>query len=466
MEQIIPPHATEIEKDVLSVMCNRPELIHQVEDILDDNCFYDSDYKYLFLVVMEIHNSGVAVSQSTILHQVVPSGRKDILGTYQEMKKYFSSERVLVKNAEILSEYSTKRALLTKALHILQMIASNETIDDIENEVTEATSIVLSRNKNTEAISMTEAVDGLFELMNREQTNGISGIPTGVKELDKVTGGWEFDDKVIIAARPGMGKTVAAVFHSFYGATIGYPTALISLEVRPAKLVGRMISNLSNFNSSDITKGRLADNQKKIVIDKGNSAKNTPIYFYDNTRSCDINDICRTIRTWHRRYGLKIIYLDYIGLCEDRTVKNSSDQTAITTSVMKKLTRLGNQLGIAMIIFSQLNRENESKADKRPSLNHLKSSGKLEEDATRVIFLYRQDYYDYNEADSRGESFTPTNDIEYIFAKNREGQLGPVLLKCDVALNRVYSRMSIEESQKAVSDYSKNASLNGIQHAF
>ncbi len=464
MEQIVPPHATEIEKDVLSVMCNRPELIYQVEDSLDENCFYNSDYKYLFSVVMQIHMTGVMVSQSAILHQIIPSGKDEILGTYQEMKRYFSSDRMLVKNAEILVEYSTKRALLTKALQILQMIESNEDIEDIENEVTEATTIVLSRNKNTEAISMTEAGDGLLELMNREKSNGITGIPTGVAALDKVTGGWEPDDKVIFAARPGMGKTIAATFHSYHGASIGYPTALISLEVRPAKLMGRMISNLSGFNSSHITKGMLADNQKNIVTDHVKGVSKIPLYFYDNTRSSDINDICRTIRTWHRKYGLKVVYLDYIGLCDDRTVKNSSDQTAITTSVMKKLTRLGNQLGIAMILFSQLNRENESNKDKRPSLNHLKSSGKLEEDATRVIFLYRQDYYDYNEAESRGDSFVPTHDIEYIFAKNREGQLGPVLLKCNVAINRVYDQPTL--TPISVDKYLRNDTLNNVATSF
>ncbi|MGA9651919.1 replicative DNA helicase [Pedobacter sp.] len=464
MEQIIPPHSTEIEKDVLSVMCNRPELIYQIEDILDENCFYNSDFKYLFSVVMDIHMSGVTITQSAILHRIIPSGKNEILTTYQEMKRYFTSERMFLSNSEILVEYSTKRALQTKAIQILQMIESNETIDEIENEVTEATTIVLSRNKSTEAISMTEAGEGLLELMNREKTNGITGIPTGVATLDKITGGWENDDMVIFAARPGMGKTVAATFHSYHGASIGYPTALISLEVRPAKLMGRMISNLSGVNSSHITKGNLADNQKRIVNDKVVEVKDTPLYFYDNTRSSDINDICRTLRAWHRKYKLKAAYFDYIGLIEDRTVKNNSDQTAITTSVMKKLTRLKNQLGIAFIVFSQLNRENESNKDKRPSLNHLKSSGKLEEDATRVIFLYRQDYYDYNEAESRGEGFTPTHDIEYIFAKNREGELGPVLMKCNVAINRVYDAASL--TPISVDKYARNEVFNGAKHSF
>jgi len=468
VNQIAPPHSFEIEKDVLSVICNRPELIYQVEDLLDDDCFYNGDNRYLFSVVMKVHFSGAAVTQSSILPQIVASGRKDILATYQQMKKYFTSDRSLVPNSEALVELSTKRALLTKSLRIIQMIEQKEAIEDIESEVTEATNIVLTRNKQTEAISMGEAVDGLYDLMHRQPVNGITGIPTGVASLDKITGGWEYDDKVIIAARPGMGKTIAATFHSFHSASIGYPTALISLEVRPAKLAGRMMSNATGFNSSDITKGRLADNQKRIITEVGDKSKSLPLYFYDNTRSRDINDICRTIRTWHRKYGIKIVYLDYIGLCRDRTIRNSSDKTAITESVQSKLTEMGDHLGIPLIIFSQLNRGSEEKSDRRPTLSNLKSSGKLEEDATRVIFLYRQDYYDSNESEARGENFIPSNDMEYIFAKNREGELGPVLLKCNVAQNRIYDNnyQSNPQSIKAVEDFYKNTALNNIPMSF
>lgn len=807
MNIIPPPQAPEIEKDVLSVLCNRPELIQTVEETLNSDCFYTGEYQFIFDILMEIHLSGAVVSQSALLHRIIPSGRKDILPLYQEIKKYFTSEKSLIRNAEILSEYSTKRALLTKSLQILSMIEGNDPIDEIEREVSEATGIVISRNRNTEAISMSEAMDGLFELMNREPVNGITGIPTGVPLLDRVTGGWEYDDKVIIAARPGMGKclgkgtkvimfdgslknvedikvgeqimgpdstprnilstvsgtenmywirqnkaidyrvneshilslkrsrnegghtkgdvinipvsdylaknskfksnykgykseidfpeknlaiepyflglwigdgtsrdsgitkpdseiykylngysrrlnlylddtstiercptwtittrsdpskkgtalstklracgvlnnkhipdeylinsksnrlellaglldsdgymdesacgfeitqksesiakqikfladslgfgtsfrskrasikstgyegiayrvriwgdinkiptkikrkkarerqaindwqvtgikvepdgvgeyfgfeidgdrlflledctvthnTVTATFHSYHSASIGIPTAFFSLEVRPPKLVGRMMANASGFSSSDITKGKLADNQKEIVTMKGNLSKSVPLYFYDNTKSRDINDIIRTIRTWRRKYGIEVFYLDYIGLCRDRTIKDQSNKTAVTESVQGKLSECIDQLGIPGIIFSQLNREAEGKTDKRPSLQNLKSSGKLEEDATRVIFLYRQDYYDYNDAQTKGENFIPSNDIEYIFAKNREGELGPVLLKCDVTLNRVYEQPTVEQIQEQAHAYSRNNVLNNIKDVF
>lgn len=463
MEQIAPPKAPAIEKDVLAVLVNRPELIYQVEDVIDENCFYEDDYRVIYSAVMEVYQSGAAVTQSAVLHKIVPAG---LLPVYQDVKKFFTSERALIANAEILVEYSTKRALLEKSYEIQRMIQDNEAIEEIESRVTEATSIVVSRNKSADAITMGEAIDGMIGLMNREKQNGITGIPTGLPSIDRVTGGWEFDDKVIFAARPGMGKTIACTFHALFGAMMGYETALISLEVQPAKLAARMVSNITSFNSSDITKGRLADNQRKIVLEKSDNLRGIPIHFYDNRKSSDVNDICRTIRVWHRKHNIKAAYFDYAGLMTDRTVKRSDDPTAVMNSVMGKLTQLGNSLGIPLIIFAQLNRDNESRGDKRPILSNLKSSGKLEEDATRVIFLYRKDYYDANEAESRGEAFTPSNDMEYIFAKNREGMLGPVLLKCDVALNRMYEVPKVGAVESNNKPFMRNDALKSAQHAF
>ena len=466
MKQVVTPEAPAIEKDVLSVLCNRPELIHLVEETLNIECFYNSDYQFLFDVIIKIHQSGREVSQSSILHTLIPIGRKDLLSVYQDMKKFFTSEKHLIANSTVLAEYSTKRALLQKSYEIINMIDSSDSLDEIEREVHAAQNIVVTRNNQVDSINMTSAVDGLFELMERDKTKGISGITTGVPLLDKITGGWQFDDIVIFAARPSMGKTVVASYHAYSAANAGYPTAFISLEVKPEKLAGRMISNLTGFSSSDIIKGNLALNQKEIIYDKGNKSKQAPIHFYDNTRSRDINDIIRTMRSWHRRYGIKIIFLDYIGLVRDRTVRDSSNRVAVINSIQDKLTELRAHLGIPIIEFSQLNRDNEAKADKRPILANLKDSGKLEEDATKVIFLYRQDYYDANDSSKSGEEFIPTNDMEYIFAKNREGELGPVELKCDVALNRVYERKTNEQIEEDVRNYSRNNVFNNVQTSF
>lgn len=434
----IPPNSPDIERDVLSVMSHRPDMIVTVEDIITADCFYSSDNRYLFEVMMELHLTGQAITQSAILHKLIPGGRKDILAVYQKIRQYFSSESALYRNVELLFEMHQRRELLTQSYKVINMIQGSEQLDEIEKVVNKSVDIVSSGSRKVEGIMFNESLDELEVLMDRPLSKGLSGIPTGLKLLDNITGGWQDEDTVVIAARPGMGKTVAGAFHAYHAALSGIPVAFITLEVSKAKITGRILSNLCGFSSSDITKGRLVQNQKEHLRKVRRSIENLPIYYYDSKNSWDINDICRTMRNWKRKYNIGLIVIDYLQLVTDRMVKDTSDDTRILNSVLPKLSNLKSTIQTPIIELCQVTRANEDKTDKRPGLQHLKFSGKIEEQATTVIFLYRQDYYDANAAQDRGEQFIPTYDIEYIFAKNREGELGPAFLKCNPALNRMY----------------------------
>ncbi|MDR6805552.1 replicative DNA helicase [Dyadobacter sp. BE34] len=435
---IAPPQSKEVEKDVLSVMCNRPELIVKVEEILHSECFYDPDYRFLFDIVFGIHLAGGEVSQSSILNKVVPSGKKDILATYQEMKKYFTSDTALWRNAMLLSELAVKRSMLTKSMQLLGAVEANEPIEKLDTLVNEASDIMTTRNRPIEGITFAHSLDELNRLIDRPETK-LSGIDTGVKDLNDVTGGWQVDDSIVIAGRPGMGKSLCGCFHAYTAAKLGIPVAFVSLEMAKVKLTARIVSNVAHVSSSDMTKGRLAMNQKTIVRDTMRKIEQLPIYYYENRNSWDINDICLTLRNWKRKYGIQLIFIDYIQLIKDRTVRDSSDKTKVVTSVQEKLTHLKSSIGTPIIELAQLSRANESRGDKRPGLSDLKNSGQIEQDATVVIFLYRQDYYDATAAQERGEEFTPTNDLEYIFAKNRDGEMGTVLVKASMSQNRIWS---------------------------
>jgi replicative DNA helicase len=257
--------------------------------------------------------------------------------------------------------------------------------------------------------------------------------------VNEFTSGWEKDDLIIIAARPGMGKTLSAIFHAYHAALSGIPVAFVSLEMTKAKLTSRIVSNVCGVSSSDITKGRLAGNQKKLVYAKRGEIENLPIYYYENKNSWDINDIVLVMRNWKRKYGIGLIFFDYLQLITDRTIRDASDPVKVITSVQRKITNLKSTIEVPVIELSQLSRNNEGRGDKRPGLSDLKGSGQIEQDASIVIFLYRQDYYDANAAKQKGETFVPTNDLEYIFAKNRGGEISTLPLKADLALNRIWS---------------------------
>lgn len=465
---ILPPNSPEIEKDVISVLSHRPDLLVTVEEFIGPECFYDADYQYLFGVMFDLHMAGEAITQSSILHRIVPSGRKDILQVYQKSRQYYSDETALFHNVQVLVELSKKRTVLTNSHKILNMIQNGVSLDKIETVVNESMDLLQTANRGVRGEMFTESLDELEALMDKPASSGLSGITTGVKLLNNITGGWQMDDTVLIAARPGMGKTILAAFHAHKAAASGVPVAFITLEVSKAKITGRIMSDICGFPSSDITKGRLAHNQKQYVRQVRHTIERLPIYYYDSENSWDINDICKTMRNWKRKYKIGLIVIDYVQLVEDRTVRESSDSTKVLNSVVPKLTRLKTQIQTPLIVLSQLTRETESTGTKRPSLKNLAGSRKLEEQATVVIFPYRQDYYDANDARERGQEFVPTYDMEYIFAKNREGELGPALVKCNPALNRVYEDtptntiMSFEQA----SGFSKNSALDGAQSSF
>jgi len=459
-KEISPPEAPAIERDVLSVICYRPELIPEIEEILNEKCFYTPDYNYIFKIVMEVYFSGVEVTQSAILQKIIPTNLSYLLTVYQDLRKFFTTEKNLLTNAGILADYSVKREILTQAFRLINMIDAGDSMDEIEAEVHETETIVITRASTVDGVTMDSAINGMFELMEREvSSKGVTGIPTGIPSIDKMTGGWDADDIITFAARPGMGKTASAAFHSYFAASEGFPTAFFCFEVKPDKIAARMVSNASGVYASDITRNNMVPAQRGIVTKKGNDSRNLPLHFYDNSRSTDINDILRTIRAWVRKYGIKIVFIDYIGLMKDRTIRDQSNKTAVIESIMSKLRELRAQLRIPFIIYSQLNRGNEDRTDRRPKLHDLKHTGKIEEDSTRVIFLYRQDYYDALQSEESGEPFYPSHDMEYIFAKNREGFTGIALLKCDIGLNRFWDIGYPPANQLAVIE-SKEKKIN------
>ncbi|MCE6992083.1 DnaB-like helicase C-terminal domain-containing protein [Dyadobacter sp. CY323] len=436
----LPPYSKDLERDVLAVLSHRPELLVKVEEILNSDCFFNPEYKYLFDVIFGIHLSGKDVTQSAILQTIVPSGKGGILKTYQEIRKFFTSESSLWQNSLSLSELSVKRAILEKSMEIQTMIAANESVDKLDQLVNQTAEIVTTRNRPVNGNNFSESLDEMERAMNRPITKGLSGIETGIPDINELTGGWEEDDIVVIAGRPGMGKTLSGIFHAYHAALSGIPVGFVSLEMRKYKLTSRIMSGLTGFPSSDIDKGRLAQNQKEIVQARRKRLENLPIYYYENTNSWDINDICLTLRNWKRKYGIGLLFFDYIQLIRDRTIRDSSDKTKVVTSVQEKLTHLKSSLRVPLVELAQLSRNNESRGgDKRPQLSDLKNSGQIEQDASIVIFLYRQDYYDALAAKEKGEEFIYTNDLEYIIAKNRAGETGPVELKADMRTNRIWS---------------------------
>jgi len=269
--------------------------------------------------------------------------------------------------------------------------------------------------------ALLQAVNNLGDVM----TNGsLSGVPTGYPKLDEITGGWLKGNVILFAARPGAGKTIALLEHTRCASEQNKKVLFLSLEMPVLSLIYRMISGQldSGLPYSKIKTGRISIDQfTEIQRTAIANLEKLPITWYDGANR-DINYLSNVIQKIVRENKIDMVVIDYIQLMSDSSIK-TSNETEIAGSVADKIQALSKKLNIPFLCAAQLNRSNEGRTSHRPRLNDLRSSGKLEQMASVVIGLYRDDYYAYERAKESGENMMPefNNIIEYIFLKQRDG---------------------------------------------
>jgi replicative DNA helicase len=271
-------------------------------------------------------------------------------------------------------------------------------------------------------------------------TNGsLSGVPTGYKILDDVTGGWLKGNVVLFAARPGQGKTICLLEHSRHASQMNNKVLFLSLEMPVISLIYRMISGQLDDSTpySKIKTGKINIEQfTNIQRDAVGKLEKLPITWYDGANR-DINYLSSLIQKIVREKGIDMVCIDYIQLMSDNSIKGSNE-TEIVGSVADKIQMLSKKLNIPFLCAAQLNRSNEGRTSHRPRLNDLRSSGKLEQMASVVIGLYRDDYYKYEKAKEEGNANVQfDNTIEYIFMKNRDGDTRTAEMFIDVATSKI-----------------------------
>jgi replicative DNA helicase len=271
-------------------------------------------------------------------------------------------------------------------------------------------------------------------------TNGsLSGVPTGYKILDDVTGGWLKGNVVLFAARPGQGKTICLLEHSRHASQMNKKVLFLSLEMPVISLIYRMISGQLDDSTpySKIKTGKINIEQfTNIQRDAVGNLEKLPITWYDGANR-DINYLSSLIQKIVREKGIEMVCIDYIQLMSDSSIKGSNE-TEIVGSVADKIQMLSKKLNIPFLCAAQLNRSNEGRTSHRPRLNDLRSSGKLEQMASVVIGLYRDDYYKYEKAKEEGNANVQfDNTIEYIFMKNRDGDTRTAEMFIDVATSKI-----------------------------
>ncbi len=430
----LPPQRLEMEAAVLGALMLEKDALTTVVDILKAHSFYKDGHQRIYKAISNLFDKSEPIDQLTVVQELREMGELEAaggVGYVAGLTMQINSAANIEAHARVILEAAIKRELIRTATDILR---------DAYEETTDVFELLDATEKNIFQVSednMRKGVDSMQDLMvkaikeleeKKHQKDGLTGVPTGFSALDRVTSGWQPSDLVIIAARPGMGKT-AFVVSAMRNAAVDFkkPVAIFSLEMSSLQLVNRLISAEAELDSEKIKKGNLADYEWAQLNHKISALSSAPI-FIDDTPALSIRELRAKCRRLKSQHDIQLIIIDYLQLMSGGEAgRPGGNREQEIASISRALKGIAKELNIPVIALSQLSRSVETRGgDKKPQLSDLRESGSIEQDADMVIFLYRPEYYKITE----DEMGNPTQGMgEVIIAKHRNGSLETVQLK-------------------------------------
>ncbi len=430
----LPPQAVELEEAVLGALMLEKDALTTVIDILKPESFYKDANKEVYSAIVALFNNSEPVDMLTVANQLRNMAKLEMVGGayyLTELTSKVNSAANIEFHARIVAEMAIKRELIRISSEIQKDAFEDTTdafllLDRTEQSLFEVSESNVRKNYADMRSIMREALNELEA--RKDHQDGLTGVPSGFTALDRITSGWQNSDLVIIAARPGMGKT-AFVVTAMRNAAVDFnqPVAIFSLEMSNVQLVNRLISAEAELESDKIKKGSLADYEWEQLVHKTAKLSNAPIYI-DDTPALSILELRAKCRRLKAQHDVRLIIIDYLQLMTgDSTRGNNGNREQEIASISRALKNIAKELDVPVLALSQLSRAVETRGgDKRPQLSDLRESGSIEQDADMVMFLYRPEYYGITE-DENGQ---PTNGTgEIIIAKHRNGSLDTAQLK-------------------------------------
>ncbi|NOS90453.1 MAG: replicative DNA helicase [Cyclobacteriaceae bacterium] len=426
----LPPQAVDLEEAILGALMLEKNALTAVVEFLRPDHFYKEQHKEIFNAIIDLFKASEPVDMRTVVAQLRKNAKLELVGGayyIAELTSKVSSAANIEYHARIIIEMAIKRDLIQIASQMHQDAYEDTTdvfelLDKTEQSIFQISDSNLRKNYDNMKSLMYRAIQELQEKKNHK--DGLTGIPSGFSRLDRVTSGWQKSDLVIIAARPGMGKT-AFVVSALRNAAVefNHAVAIFSLEMASLQLVNRLISAEAELESEKIKKGNLAEFEWQQLVHKTNRLSSAPI-FIDDTPALSILELRAKCRRLKAEHNIQLVVIDYLQLMKGEASGNREQEIA---SISRALKGIAKELSIPVIALSQLSRGVETRGgDKRPQLSDLRESGSIEQDADIVMFLYRPEYYKIT-VDEEG---LPTQGMaEVIIAKHRNGSLENVKLK-------------------------------------
>lgn len=423
------PRATEIEAAVLGALMLEKDAFAQVCDLLKPESSYEPRHATVYAAIQALGLAQEPIDMMTVTNRLRKDGELEKIGGagfVAGLTINVASAAHIEYHARIVAQKHLARELISFASTV-ENAAFDESndIDDLLQETETRLFDLSQRNLKREVVQINPLLSKAVEQMQiaAQRTSGLSGLPTGFHELDKMTSGWQNSDLIIIAARPAMGKTAFVLSMALNIAMSDNPVAVFSLEMSNLQLVNRLISNACEIAGEKIKSGALSEVEWTQLLSRMQKLQGVPL-FVDDTSSLSMMELRTKARRLVREHGVKIIIIDYLQLMTAGIKLGSREQEVSTIS--RSLKQLAKELDIPVIALSQLNRKLEDRGnkDKRPQLSDLRESGAIEQDADIVCFIHRPEYYTKTTVDEEGNNIQ--GKAEFILAKHRSGSVGTV----------------------------------------
>lgn len=426
----LQPQAVDVEEAVLGAMMLDRQALNDVFDILRPESFYKYEHTLIYQAIQDLFANSQPVDIITVTAELRKNGVLEQVGGplyISQLTNRVGSSANIEFHARIVSEKYIKRKLIEVSSQTING-AYDETrdvfdlLDAAERDLFNISEANLSREASKIGDLLSQATAQIEEL--RLNSSKLSGVGTGFTDLDRITNGFQKSDLIIIAARPGMGKTAFVMSLARNAAVdMQVPVAVFSLEMSSVQLVMRLISSESEIPGDKLRTGKLQEHEWMQVHRKTTALSNAPIYI-DDTPGLTTFDLRAKCRRMKSAYDIGLIIIDYLQLMSGGGKEGNREQEI--SAISRSLKSLAKELNIPVIALSQLSRAVETRGgEKKPMLSDLRESGSIEQDADQVMFIYRPEYYDIRQ-DENGNSTEGTGQI--IIAKNRHGAVDTVTL--------------------------------------
>lgn len=420
----LPPQNVEAEQSVLGGMLLQNDAINRIVEILRPDDFYREAHRKIYQAILELYQINEPADLVTVTNVLKKKGVLEDAGGaayLSELVDRVPTTANITSYGKIIREKAIVRELIQGANSIVEKgFDDHGNVDEYLDSAEKIIFEIAQRKLQQGFYPIKDIVRDSFKAIEHlyEKKELITGVPTGYRDFDRITSGLQKSDLIVIAGRPSMGKTAFALNIVEHAAVeIGIPTAVFSLEMSRQQLVQRMLCSRAEVDASKLRGGFLSESDWPKLTRAAGLLSESPV-FIDDSPALNVLEIRAKARRLQREHNIGLIVIDYLQLM--RSVGRTESREREISEISRSLKALAKELNIPVVSLSQLNRGVEARQDKRPQLSDLRESGAIEQDADVIVFIYRDEMYNPNSAD--------TGKAEIIVGKQRNGPTGRVIL--------------------------------------